>query len=200
MINKSHYLKSYYNYTSKHLITSKFIYDCVNDIPKIDNLRLTIESNDIKKAHYLAIFILSKGFLPYLKKYYKKKNARSNIITKSDRFFFLDIKKNNIFPIISFVMQKLLIGNINTEQSPLSITKNQAKFILWNTPLVSEIKKLQSPHGYIPNIPIGFSFKLSNNGNNTLYEKLFFLRHMHLISFQEIPGLDKKNNKYETTL
>jgi hypothetical protein len=130
MIKKSHYLKLYFNYTSKNLITSKFIYDCVNDIPKIDNLRLTIESNDIKKAHYLAVFILSKGFLPYLKKYYKKKNARSNVITKSNRFFFLDIKKNNIFPIISFVMQKMLVGNINTEQAPLSITKKQTKFVL----------------------------------------------------------------------
>jgi hypothetical protein len=199
MLKKSHYLKSYYNTTCKNIMASKFIYDCVNDIPKIDNLRLTIESDDIKKAHYLAIFIISKGFLPYLKKYYKKKNTRTNTITKSNRFFFLDIKKHNIFSILSFVVNKLLVGNINTEKSPINITKNKTKFVLWNTPLVGEIKKLQSPHGYIPNIPIGFNFKVSKNEKNTLYEKIFFLRILHFVSFDEISNLDKKTKKNETT-
>jgi hypothetical protein len=130
MLRKNQYLKAYYNNTIKNIFTSKFIYGCVNDIPKIENLRLTIESDEIKKAHYLAIYVFSKGFLPYLKKYYKKKNTRLNLITKSNKFFFLDIKKHNIFPLLSFFFNKLLPGNINTEQSPLSITKKQTKIVL----------------------------------------------------------------------
>lgn len=190
MIKKSHYLKTYYNNSIKNIYSSKFIYDCVNDIPKIESLRLTIESSEIKKTHFLAIYILSKGFLPYMKKYNKRKSARVLQTQKGDRFFFSDIKKYNVFFLLSFFFQKLATANLNTEQSPYFLKKNQTKLVLWNTPLVDEIKKLQSPQGYIPSIPIGFSFKLSKKNKNTLYERLFFLRSLGFLNFQEITDLD----------
>lgn len=192
MLEKKYYLKNYYRNNLKHLFTSKFIYDCVNEIPKIESLRLFIESNDIKKTHYLAVYLLSKGFIPYIKRFNKKKNTKYGQTSKTNKFFFIDIKKYAMFSFFSFFLNKLSNNNLVTEQAPFFLKKNQTKVVLWNTPLVAEIKKLQSQQGYISNIPLGLLVKLSSNNKNTIYERLFFLRLLGFISFQEINELDKK--------
>jgi hypothetical protein len=191
MLEKKHYLKNYYKNNLKHLFTSKFIYDCVNEIPKIESLRLFVESNDIKKTHYLAVYLLSKGFTPYVKRFNKKKGIKFGQSPKTNKFFFIDIKKYAMFSFFSFFFNKLSNNNLATEQSPFFLKKNQTKVVLWNTPLVEEIKKLQSQQGYISNIPLGFLIKLSKNNKNTMYERAFLLRLLGFISFREIQDLDK---------
>lgn len=190
MLKKEYYLKNYYRNNLKHLFTSKFIYGCVNEIPKIESLRLFVELHDIKKTHYLAVYLLSKGFIPYVKRFNKKKNTKFGQTSKTNKFFFIDIKKYAMFSFFSFFLNKLLNNNLVTEQPPFFLKKNQTKVVLWNTPLVGEIKKLQSQQGYVSNIPLGLLIKLSKNNKNTIYERLFFLRLLGFIGFQEINELD----------
>jgi hypothetical protein len=194
MTKNYHFLQTYHNTTLKNILSSKFIYDKVNDIPKIKDLTLTIESTDVKKSQYLFLCMLCKNSRPYLKKHYKKINNRNTNLSKTHKIFFTQTKKYYIFKILSFFLNKLSANNINTENAPLRFTKTNTKIILWNTPITEETRKLQSLQGYTPNIPLGLNFKFPQGRVITIYQKLFYLRTSNFISFQEIEGLDKITN------
>lgn len=200
-MKKKNYLTSYYRGFIKKLFISKFIYDSVNDIPKIRGLRLSIESGDVKKAHYLVAYIFSKGFLAYLKKYYIKKTTREYFSVKGNSFFFLDIKKYNLPQILYLLLYKLLLGNVSTEKLPFCINRKQTKIILWNTPVINELKTLELQNEYLPNIPLSLNFTLSlKKKSNTLSEKLFFLQTYSLINLNKSYNFDIKKKRNENTL
>jgi len=191
-------LNRYYTKTLRHIFSSQFVLQNINNIPKFSNFILSSEPKKIKKTHYMFIYLLSGEKKAHIIKFKVPAKLKKQFLRiKKQHKLICRLSRRKIQKVLNQILFNILPELYTSEKKTLQINQSTVKILIFQTPLIKQSLALKSRSGYLTTIPLSLNFHFPHT---SLYQKIFLLRMMGLYSTFPTKYLDKFRYKKDSKL
>ena len=177
-------IQQYQKTVFTQILSSQFVYSCINEKCELKKQTLIIENKKMKKLYYLYLFLLTKK-KPYVKKQYlvaknfNKKNSLTKPKTKSVTWK-VEIKNSKFYQIFSQMLFQIIPFQTNSEKKILKLKQSNLDLVLQYAPLTTTTFGLKAKNNYLSDIPLTWRLKWTKN--TSTFQKIFILKHFRILN------------------
>lgn len=149
-------LKQYQNTIFTNILSSQFVYSCLNEKSEIKKQELIIENKKNKKIYFLYLFLTAKR-KPYVKQQHiVLKNMKKNSTKPKIKSIIwkVEVKKLSFFRTLSQMLFLMIATQTNSEKKILSLNGKSLNLIIQYAPLTNSTVSLKSKNSFISDIRI----------------------------------------------
>lgn len=183
-------LKKYTNSILTNLLSSQFIYNDLNLLPRIQAIWVQIQSKRRKNVYFFFLWLLTNQ-RPYAHKFNRSQKTFVNSLTKTKPKLFrlnTQISSKRIYVLLQEFLFELISIQLNYEKKIWRFAGNCIEIKIPTVVLTQRISTLFSANNYFPEIPLKVRLYWSSS---SAFERMFFLRALKVLtSTQRITALD----------
>ncbi len=167
-------LKQYQNTYLLHILSSQFVYSCLNEKCEIKKQELIIENKKNKKIYYLYLFLTAKKALCQTTTYRFQKIWKKNVSQTKSQIYYMKSwsQKMSFFRnFLQMLFQMIRFSN-KFRKKNFKIKWKEFKFNYSLCTLNSTTVGLKSKNSYISDIRL--IWKLKWTKKTSIFQKIFF--------------------------
>jgi hypothetical protein len=183
-------LKKYTNSILKNLLSSQFVYNDLNLLPRIQAIRIQIQSKRRKNVYFFFLWLLTNQ-RPYARKFNRSQKTFVNSLIKTKPKLFRlhsQMSSKRIYVLLQEFLFELISIQLNYEKKIWRFADNCIELKIPTVVLTQRISILFATNNYFPEIPLKVRLYWSRS---SAFERIFFLRALKVLtSTQRITALD----------
>lgn len=193
-------LSQFHAQTFTSMLTSKFVYNRLDEVPQSFDVQLRIRKKKLLSTHYLYLYLLT-GNKPYVKKYVtgKGKHQAGKKSTETKAHTSLSIEVNleggKALPTLQRLLFDVIPEQSINEQSAITVDQSKVVLHVVSATLTNETKKLKSANNYIDEFGFDVQFQFPVD---SLYQRIWMLKSLRLLDDSDaVPNLDYDKEEEE---